>query len=70
MNDITSLQRDTATLTRIFGWQVLIESILRGVFSVIIFYIVLVKRKRRELFLWMVPLLFFFNNALNSYLAA
>ena len=69
MNDITSLKRDTATLTIIFSWQVLIESILRGILSMIIFYIILVKRKRRELFLWMVPIFLFFNNALNSYLA-
>ena len=69
MNDITSLKRDTATLMKIFGWQVLIESIFRGILSMIIFYIVLVKRKRRELFLWMVPLFLFLNNSLNIYLA-
>ena len=47
----------------------IIESTCRGLFSLAVFLIVVIFRKRKELFLWFIPLLLIFNNAFNTFLA-
>ena len=70
MSDITKLNDRIDVLMKVYTWQVLVESILRGILSLSVFFIVLVRRNRKELFLWMIPLQLIINNALNSFLAA
>ena len=69
MSDITELKQKTDDLLKCYVWQMIIESIIRGSLSLIVLFIVVFVRKRRELFLWMIPLLFAVNNILNTYLA-
>ena len=68
MSDITELQEKTESLQKVYLWQIIIESTLRGIFSLIVLLLVVFKYKRKELFLWMIPVMLIINNALNIFL--
>ena len=70
MSDITNFNDQETILMKIYTWQVLIESVIRGFLSFSVFFIVLAVRKRKEFFLWMIPLQLAINNVLNTFLVA
>ena len=69
MSDIASLNDHINQLFLLYTWQIIIESIIRGLIALYVFITVLVFRKRREAFLWLIPLALVINNVMNTSLA-
>ena len=53
----------------VYSWQIIVESIIRGLIALYVFIVVLIFRKRKEAFLWLIPLTLVVNNVMNTYLA-
>ena len=69
MSEIASLNDHTNQLLLVYTWQIIIESIIRGLIALYVFITVLVFRKRKEAFLWLIPLVLVVNNVMNTSLA-
>ena len=52
-------------LDHVYVWQLTLEHAFRGISSLIVLFIVLFVRKRREIFFWLIPFLFVIDNVLG-----
>ena len=64
---MSDIQDSIDTLQSIYVWQLVTEHIFRGTTSMIVLFIVLFKRKRREIFFWSIPTLFMIDNILGLF---